>query len=755
MSSVEVRFGEADLTTCDREPIHIPGSIQPHGVLLVIDRQRCCVDQVAGDTQSITGMGHSQIIGQPISAVLDAEATAFVTETVKSTAHFVAPSMRLGVGPMQGDARFDLTLHALGDTAIVELEPVRSASSGADDPIVQLKSMMAAVQHTANLQECCDAAATVMRALTGFDRAMVYRFLPNGSGVVIAERSNAGLESFLGLHYPASDIPKQARELYRRNWLRAIPNIDYVPAPLQPAINARTRQPIDMSHCDLRSVSPIHLEYLRNMGVCASLSASIICQGELWGMLVLHNYSPHHVSAGLRVACETFAQILSLHVEAKVYAQTSLLRTEKREIRDGLVARLSGRSDIGAVLASPDLLNYLDATGAAVCLEGQLHLVGDTPSAAQIIDLVEWLNRVTQPLFQSEHLASEYAPAANFAASASGLIAAGVSRLPRDYLLWFRPEMGLTVRWAGDPTKQMKVDRHGTRLTPRGSFTEWLEVTRMQSAPWTDVDLEAAEALRVVLLESVLKNVDVARREREFEQTRVMAEQLEIRVAQRTEQLRALAVDLDAVEDRERRQIARDLHDDLSQILAAARIRLAALCQHPVSEVAAVAAAIDSLVARANSAVRSLASQLAPDVLHELGLSPALDWLAEEVEGTYGIRVTVYDDGQPKPLPQALRSTLYRAARELLINVAKHAKTDSANVTIKRDGNQVSLQVADAGIGFDHAIEPGGRGLGLISLRERLSYMGGSMQLHTAPGKGTVAILTAPMGEADSTDARA
>jgi len=326
------------------------------------------------------------------------------------------------------------------------------------------------------------------------------------------------------------------------------------------------------------------------------------------------------------------------------------------------------------------------------------------------------------------------------------LVAVGLSRLPRDYVLWFRPEVGRTVRWAGDPSKPLKVDRHGARLTPRGSFAEWLEVTKMQSAPWSDVDVDAAEALRVVMLESVLKSVDLARRERAFEEARIVAAELERRVAERTLQLRALAADLVAVEDRERRQIARDLHDDLGQILAAARIRLTALCQHEDGGVAAAATAVDALIARANTAIRSLAAQLAPDVLHELGLQPALEWLGEEIERTFSIKVSIRDDGSAKPLAQAARSILYRAVRELLINVAKHAQTDSAAVETEAREGRVVVRVSDHGVGHATAAQPGPcRGLGLISLRERLSHIGGAVEWSTAPGGGTVAILTAPL----------
>ena len=752
MTDSAVRFGEADLTTCDREPIHIPGSIQPHGVLLVIDRQDLTVEQMAGDSALLLGIDPPFVLERAVSALFEPETAEFIRGQLNTTAGFVAPIMRLDVRSSGGTVPLDLTLHAMDRTAIVELEPARRPSSGAGDPIVQLKTLLAAVQHTANLEECCAAAAVTMRAATGFDRAMVYRFLPDDSGVVAAEDANVGLESFLGLHYPASDIPKQARELYRRNWLRAIPNIDYVAAPLLPPLSRRMRRPIDMSHCGLRSVSPIHLEYLRNMGVCASLSASIVFQDKLWGMLVLHHYSPRHVPADLRVACETFAQILSLQVEAKVQAETAVLRKRARRVLEELTERMTEAADIGGVLASWDLLGYLGAGGAVVYLEGRLHRVGETPEPADIMALVDWLNGIDLPLFATEMLAARYAPAAHFAAAASGLLAVGLSRAPRDYVLWFRPEIGRTVRWAGDPSKSTKVDRHGVRLTPRGSFAEWLQVTRMQSAPWSESDLEAAEALRVVFLESVLKSLDFARRERAFEATRAMAEELEKRVAQRTDQLRALAADLEAVEDRERRQIARDLHDDLGQTLAAARIRLSSLCSDERADVRTTATAVGELIDRANNSIRSLAAQLAPDVLHELGLSAALDWLGEEIERTFGLKITVFDDGKAKPLAYEARSILYRAVRELLINVAKHAQTDAAMVEAECQGGNIVVSVSDGGIGYDPASVFAGtqRGLGLITVRERLSLLGGSVEFRSAAGAGTITLLTAPLMNADS-----
>jgi light-regulated signal transduction histidine kinase (bacteriophytochrome) len=751
MMQQAVKFGEADLTTCDREPIHIPGSIMPHGALLVMDRRSLNIEQVAGNTRSLLGCEAGRCTGQPLSALIDAEAEAFVSNQLAAATEIVAPAMRLHVKSLTSGQSLDLTVHALGRTAIIELEPVRSESAGesaaAHDPIAQLKHLLSAVQVTASVEECCAAAAIALRGATGFDRAMVYRFLPDESGEVVAEDSREGLESFLGLHYPASDIPKQARELYRRNWIRTIPDINYSAAPLIPAINPRTGDTIDMSHCSLRSVSPIHVEYLRNMGVCASLSASIVCRDKLWGMLVLHHYSPRFVAAEVRVSCETFAQIFSLNIDAKEQAEISGRRLDAQRKREQLIRKLEGENDIAAVIAAWDVLSYVGATGAVVQLEGRTHFIGVTPTPGEVAALIGWLNEMSLPLYATEQLSAAYPGAEAYSASASGLLAVGLSREPRDYVVWFRPEIGRTVRWAGNPTKPIKVEQHGARLTPRGSFAEWLEVTRLQSASWSHVALEAAEALRVVLLENVLKRIDMARREHELEAARAMAEELELRVAHRTEQLHRLASALEVAEDRERRQIARDLHDDLGQTLAAARIRLAALCDDRRPDVRKKAREVGALIDGASGSIRSLAAQLAPAVLNELGISAALDWLGEEIERTFPLNVTVVDDGKPKPLSQEARSIVYRAVRELLINVAKHAGTDSATVQSECRDGFVVIRVSDKGSGYDRGAAVVGThaGLGLISVRERLSHIGGTFEIRTSPGGGTQATLSVPL----------
>ena len=248
---------------------------------------------------------------------------------------------------------------------------------------------------------------------------------------------------------------------------------------------------------------------------------------------------------------------------------------------------------------------------------------------------------------------------------------------------------------------------------------------------------------------------DIAGHKRALDAERAMNEELERRVAQRTEQLHRLSADLEVAEDRERRQIARDLHDDLGPTLAAARIRLAELCHHGSEAVRKAANDVDELIVSAARSTHSLAEQLAPSVLYELGLQPALEWLAEEIERGFGLEVSVLDDGQPKPLSQVARSILYRAARELLINVAKHARAPSAMVQTRREGDRISVTVSDAGVGFDpsRVSAATNRGLGLDSVRERLSFIGGTVEIRSVPGDGTVALLIAPLSTGESTGA--
>jgi two-component system, chemotaxis family, sensor kinase Cph1 len=517
----DIRFGQVDLTTCDREPIHIPGSIQPHGVLLVFDRHDLSVRRAAGDTQFLLGVPMTNILQVTLHGLLDDRALALVRERLLVAGPNVGMSVVLDAHARSGAMPIDLTLHATGDTAVIEVEPARRTVGERGDPLAQIKAMLAAVQAADGLEACAAVAAAQVRSATGFARVMVYRFLEDGSGSVIAEDRAADMDSFLGLHFPASDVPHQARELYRRNWLRTIPDVDYVPMPLYPAADPRTVEPFDMTHCMLRSVSPTHREYLRAMGVAASMSISIVLGGRLWGLVACHDRIPRYVAADLRIACELFAQMFSLQVEAKEGAHAAQRRFAALPVHEDLVHRVALAQRVGPELTRDDaLLELVAADGAAVWLDGELSIRGDVPPREFLLELVTWLTGRATPVFHTDHLAVAYPPARAHAATACGLLAMSLSRGARDFVLWFRAELVRTVTWAGDPNKPAEPGPGQERLSPRKSFAAWVEEVRGRAVPWEDVDLEAARALRVMLLETVLLQSDLARQERESAEAR-------------------------------------------------------------------------------------------------------------------------------------------------------------------------------------------------------------------------------------------
>lgn len=537
-------FGQADLTTCDREPIHIPGSIQPHGVLLVIDREDFSVRQTAGDTRFLLGVEASRLPQLSLTGLLPHPALLVMVQRLRVPHPLVLPTGMFGVQSLTGSLPLDATIHANGSFAILELEPARRSFTASGDPLAQVKAMLAPLSATDSVETTCAIAARQVREAIGFDRVSVYRFLSDGSGVVIAEDRNEKADPFLGLHFPVSDIPVQARELYRRNWLRLIPDIDYVPAPLIPCDGVKVNAPLDMSYCCLRSVSPIHLEYLRNMGVTASMSLSIVIRGELWGLIACHNYSPRYVAADLRVACELFAQICSLQLEAKNETDVARRRMVPHAVQGVLSHRVPPTGDIAEALIHGDVsvLNLVPSGGVAMCIHGRLLTRGETPPQEFIVALSEWLGKQSPTVYQTNQLATVFPAAAQYVDVASGLLAVTVSRDPHNYVMWFRPEVARTVSWAGNPNKAIEGGGPGARLSPRKSFEIWQANVRGQSLPWDEVDLEAVNSFRVWLLETVLLQLDMARREREalFARQSVLVAELDHRVKNTLANIHAL-----------------------------------------------------------------------------------------------------------------------------------------------------------------------------------------------------------------------
>jgi light-regulated signal transduction histidine kinase (bacteriophytochrome) len=508
-----------DLTNCDREPIHIPGSVQPFGFLLAMlsDFTICMASENAG---AFLGIEFSELLQRPIAGILSEAAVTAIRTRVDYLVGPDAVERVFGLELQAGKPPFDLAIHLSGAYLVVEAEPSVLEPGVNSGELVRL--MLARVRKTKGLIELAQEAARQLKILTGFDRVMVYRFHPDGSGEVIAEVAALGLEPFLGLHYPASDIPRQARTLYERNWLRIIADINARPAALlSTAVHSAAL--VDLSMSVLRSVSPIHIEYLRNMGVGASMSVSILREGRLWGLFACHHYSPRHISFEKRTASELFGQMFSWILEGREREGDVAYETRAHKVQERLMetAATHAHSQRAIVDFIGDYRKMIECDGIAVWSDGEITLAGETPTESEVQDLIGFINR-TSPgrIVASAEIAKVYSAGKSFRDRAAGFLAIPISRAPRDCLIFFRREVLRSVNWAGDPNKSYLEGPLGARLTPRKSFELWRETVAGQSKPWASADLRIAESLRVTLLEVILQLADLAARERRGAQER-------------------------------------------------------------------------------------------------------------------------------------------------------------------------------------------------------------------------------------------
>ena len=510
---------QVDLTNCDREPIHVPGSIQPFGFLLALlsDFSICIASENVAD---YLGFTPAELLQRPVAEVFRERALEAIRTRIDYLAGKDAVERLFGLTLQDGGRAFDVAIHFSGVYLVIEAEPSVIEPDVNSGELVRL--MLGRIRKTTTIAELAQESARQMKILTGFDRVMVYRFHPDGSGEVIAEVAGGGLEPFLGLHYPASDIPRQARLLYQRNWLRIIADVNTGPAVLtSTATHSATL--LDLSMSVLRAVSSIHIEYLRNMGVSASMSVSILRDGALWGLFACHHYSPRHISFERRTAAELFGQMFSWILENRERETDIGYETRAHQIQERMmeVAASHAHSRGAIVDFIADYRKMIECDGVAVWSDGHITLAGETPTEAEVMDLIAFVNRTTPGrICASAEIAKVYAAGEAFRDRAAGFLAIPISRTPRDCLIFFRREILRSVNWAGDPNKSYMSGPLGPRLTPRKSFELWQETVRGQSAPWSASDLRIAEGLRVTLLEVILQLADLAARERRAAQER-------------------------------------------------------------------------------------------------------------------------------------------------------------------------------------------------------------------------------------------
>lgn len=508
-----------DLTNCDREPIHLLGAIQPFGFLIGVSAD-WIITRLSANAPDYLKQPIGDLLGLPIVEVLTEEGVHTIRGRLQVLRGADAVERIFNLRLLDSPKLYDVAVHVSEHTIVIEAEPSPADANMSASSV--MRSMLGRLHQVASFEDFCRDAARQLRAFTGFDRVMIYRFAADKSGEVIAEAARSHLEPYLGLHYPASDIPAQARILYERNWLRVIGDTEAEPVPIVPQLDPH-KQALDLSLSVLRSVSPIHIEYLRNMGVRASMSVSILRGGKLWGLFACHHMGPHHLSFDKRTAAELFGQMFSLMLEARERERDQQMELQAREVHQRLMSAMAAEKspfdNIGALIE--DFRSLIPCDGIGVWLNGDAKLVGQTPTRDEFAQVVRFLNRAAASrIYETHHIGEVHAPGADFAPRAAGLLAIPISRRPRDYLVFFRQEVSRTVTWAGNPDKPSQLGPNGVRLTPRKSFEAWREVVQGQSERWTDVDLRVAESLRVSLLEVILRLTDYAERERKSTQER-------------------------------------------------------------------------------------------------------------------------------------------------------------------------------------------------------------------------------------------
>jgi chemotaxis family two-component system sensor kinase Cph1 len=484
----------ANLTNCDLEPIHIPGKIQHHGFLIVANQSQqitCCSENI----EAFLAVSVALVLGKPLNRLIQYFSPA-------TSPDFFNQLFRVTIDKIESLNPYLLSIRGINYHLIVsvnkhqyllEFEPVMMApdtsltKSASDSPTKIVKT----VTMDAVLQE----AATAIKAIIGYDRVMIYKFHADGHGEVVAEEKSVALESLLGLHYPASDIPKQARLLYMVNHVRLIADVHTEPAAIV-GIEDLIATPLDLTFSVLRAVSPIHIQYLKNMGVTSSFSISIICNGALWGLVACHNYTPGFINYTQRESAKLVGQALALSIKQRQHAED----LAKQKSFDGAIGKLVKELCCNETIAvNPlTLLNMMEATGLALYHKEQWFIQGNPPDITFLTALTSWLaDAINMQVYETNQLPIIYPAALQEKDRATGILACRISDELNAYIIWFRPEIIKTVSWAGNPEKRDTIAENGLlTIQPRQSFEAWKEVVEYTAQEWTWEDLQRAIKVR-------------------------------------------------------------------------------------------------------------------------------------------------------------------------------------------------------------------------------------------------------------------
>lgn len=505
-----------NLSNCDSEPIRVPGSIQPHGFLLGIllgedDQLRVVI--ASENAADYLNRPLSEILQRDLRNIVDSEIVTSLQKGLLSESASGDFARFIGTVELEDASgksiEFQIVGHRIDKLYVLEFELTESSITQADLNTA-IANFVTTLELTGSASDLCHSVAVQVRELTGFDRVMLYRFDEVGHGTVLAEDRNDRLPSYFGLRFPASDIPRQARELYLLNRVRIIPDVEYQPSPLISDSTAIDAAGLDLSLSILRSVSPVHRDYMRNMGTISSMSISIVLEGKLWGLISGHHRDPKTVPYLVRSACDVLSRIMSAQLQASERSAQMAHAISLKSVQSQLLTFMaSGENYIDGLLRHPvELCAVTGARGAAVVVGERCVSLGMAPPTSEIVKLADWLSRSIKELFVTNEIGSQYPDGESMRQAASGVLAISLSQVHRMQILWFRPEVVETVRWAGEPAKGEKIVEGVLQINPRNSFASWQQIVRGKSDPWSDVETESAREFRNAVLEIVLKRAE-------------------------------------------------------------------------------------------------------------------------------------------------------------------------------------------------------------------------------------------------------
>ncbi|WP_037321107.1 ATP-binding protein [Salegentibacter sp. Hel_I_6] len=501
MSSEQLPYPEkVDIRNCDKEPIHLIGKAQAHGVILAVNPQTFKIIQASENTSKFFGVVHQDVLNTSIEALIGETAFQRINETISSESNFSAEELKINkkffvMMPHLSEEHLILDFELLGDF----WDPMHFQQ--------QLTTIINGLDAVETIHALCNKAARLMKNIFDYDRVMIYRFDEEWNGEVVAEEKEPHLESWLDLHYPASDIPAQSRNLFLKHKVRIISDVNYEPVPITPEISPITHMPLDLSRSELRGVSPIHIEYLQNMKVGASLTAAIIVNGKLWGLVACHHYSAKFINYFQRETCKFLTQVFSSNISS---IQTGIFNKkldESTELREEILEDLNIENTLvlGLQEAKVSFTSLIESGGGAVVLENEIALFGNTPTKVEILQLCDFLAEKEETIFTTKSLKSQYPEAEKFKKLASGILSFKLGQAKDSFVIWFRPEVSETVSWGGDPNNKISYNEEKQRLSPRKSFEKWTEKLDGISSSWQDYDIETAKAFRENLNQFILK----------------------------------------------------------------------------------------------------------------------------------------------------------------------------------------------------------------------------------------------------------